>query len=92
MDTDRIKNTIFFTIEYKGQIYPVSTFRNQYYSLMTLIADHLSPTDFGICSGMGSCGTCMITIKRKHSSLEQQALACEVLVNDELSGYIIVVR
>jgi succinate dehydrogenase/fumarate reductase-like Fe-S protein len=51
---------------------------------MTLISDHLSLLDFGLCCGMGSCGTCMVRIKEKHSPIERSALACEVQINDDL--------
>jgi hypothetical protein len=85
----KLKSTILFRIEYKGQNYLVSTYPNQYYSLMTLISDHLTLANFGICSGMGSCGTCIVSIKQKFSSVQQHALACEIPVNDELSGTII---
>jgi hypothetical protein len=89
MNQDRLKNTIFFTIEYKGQSYRVSTFPNQFYSLMTLISVYLALPNFGICSGMGSCGTCMVNIKQKFSQVQQRMLACGILVNDDLSGSII---
>ena len=89
MNSDRLKNTIFFTIEYNGEHYPISTYPNQYYSLMTLISDFLALTNFGLCSGMGSCGTCMVNIKRTFSPVQQYTLACEMQVNDDLSGSII---
>jgi hypothetical protein len=80
------KNTILFTLVYQNKRYPVQTRRNQYHTLMTLISDHLSLFDFGLCCGMGSCGTCLVGIKEKHSPLERFALSCEMHVNDELSN------
>jgi ferredoxin len=84
METE--KNTILFTLIYQDKQYPVQTRRDQYYSLMTLIADHLSIPDFGLCSGMGSCGTCMVKISEKYSSIERFTLACDVQINDELAN------
>ena len=84
METE--KNTILFTLVYQAKMYPVQTRRDQYHTLMTLISDHLSLPDFGLCCGMGSCGTCMVTIKEKHSPFERFALACEVQINDDLAN------
>ena len=84
METER--NTILFTLIYQDNPYPVQTRRDQYHTLMTLISDHLSLLDFGLCCGMGSCGTCMVRIKEKYSPIERSALACEVQVNDDLAN------
>jgi len=80
------ENTIIFTLMYLGKEYIVYTHRNKYHSLMVLIADHLSLPGFGLCSGMGSCGTCMVDIREKHSSFVRYGLSCEVQVNDELAN------
>jgi succinate dehydrogenase/fumarate reductase-like Fe-S protein len=85
------KNTIMLTLVYQGKEYQVQTRRDQYYSLMTLISDHLSILEFGLCCGMGSCGTCGVEIKDKHSSIIQFALSCDVQVNDALANSIITV-
>ena len=80
------ENTILLTLLFEGKEYQIQTNRNQYHSLMTLIVDQLSVLDFGLCSGMGSCGTCMVKISEKHSPIEQFALSCEVQINDELAN------
>lgn len=85
------KNTIIFTLVYLGDEYPVQTYKNEYHSLMVLIADYLSLTGFGLCSSMGSCGTCMVEIKEKDASLVTHTLSCDVQVNDELANTIITV-
>ncbi len=84
METE--KNTILLTLVYQDKQYPVQTRRDQYHTLMTLIADHLSILDFGLCSGMGSCGTCMVKIRERHSSFERSTLCCEVQISDELAN------
>ena len=84
METE--KNTILFTLVYQDKQYPVQTRRDQYHTLMTLIADHLSILGFGLCSGMGSCGTCLVKIRERHSSIERSTLSCEVQINDELAN------
>lgn len=85
------ENTIIFTLVYLGEDYPVRTYKNEYYSLMVLIAVHLDLTGFGLCSGMGSCGTCMVEIKEKKASVVTHTLSCDVPVNDELANTIITV-
>jgi succinate dehydrogenase/fumarate reductase-like Fe-S protein len=53
---------------------------------MTLISDHLSILGFGLCCGMGSCGTCMVKISGKHSSIARFGLSCEVQISDDLAN------
>jgi aerobic-type carbon monoxide dehydrogenase small subunit (CoxS/CutS family) len=74
------KNTILFTLIYKGEEYQVQTRERQYFSLMTLISDYLTIPGFGLCSGMGSCGTCLVDIDGTST------LACEIPVNDDLAN------
>ena len=45
METE--KNTILFTLVYQDKQYPAKTRRDQYHTLMALIADHLSILGFG---------------------------------------------
>ena len=80
------KNTIIFKLVYQNKEYQVQTRRDQYHTLMTLIADHLSILDFGLCCGMGSCGTCLVKISEKYSPIERIALSCEVQISDELAN------
>lgn len=80
------KNTIIFTLVYKGEEYRVQTSRNQYHTLMTLISDRLALTGFGLCCGMGSCGTCMVEICENHAAMKRSTLSCDVQVNDELAN------
>lgn len=72
--------TILFTVEYCGEEYRAASFAGQYYSLMSLIADQIEITGFGLCNGMGSCETCMVKIDGT------TALACEVRVDDHLAN------
>lgn len=80
------RRTILFTLIYKGAQYPVQVARDEYHSLMRLISDHLSILGFGLCSGMGSCGTCMVTIRRNFQNKGNSTLSCDVAVNDELAN------
>ena len=85
------ETTIMLTLVFDDKEYQVQTNRNQYHNLMTLIADHLSILGFGLCCGMGSCGTCMVEINEKYSSIKQFYLACDVQVNDALANSTIII-
>jgi len=85
------EKNIFFTLEYKQNRFPVRVARNEYHSLMCLISDHLAPDGFGLCSGMGSCGTCMVTICDNEYGGRETTLSCDIAVNDELANTIIIV-
>lgn len=80
------KKTIQLTLVYLDESYRVQTDPNQYYSLMTLISDQLAVPGFGLCCGMGSCGTCLVQLAESNSSLKRPVLACGIHVNDELSN------
>ncbi len=84
--TDSAKNTILFSLFYRGEEYLIQTSRNEYHSLMTLLSDRLPVSGFGLCSGMGSCGTCLVTIDG------MPTLACAVRVDDEIANTRIVVQ
>ncbi|HET6721420.1 MAG TPA: hypothetical protein VFH07_01670 [Chitinophagaceae bacterium] len=80
------ENTIMLTLVCEGKEYRIQTNRNQYHTLMTLIADHLPIPGFGLCSGMGSCGTCLVKISEKYSPIERFELSCEVQISDALAN------
>ena len=86
------KHTILFTLVFQGTEFPVLTCLNQYYSLMTLISDRLALPGFGLCSGMGSCGTCMVEIRESYSNRKRHALSCGMQVNDDLANTTIIVE
>ncbi len=77
---------IIFTLEHRGVTQRVYTHKNQYYSLMTLISDQLGIAGFGICCGMGSCGTCMVAIREAGRNNWMYTLACDVCVDVNLSN------
>lgn len=64
------KNDIHFTVIYEEQPYAISTYRNEYRHLMSLIRDKICPDDFGECGGMGRCGTCLIELTDHMSQSE----------------------
>lgn len=80
------KSIILFTLVHKNEEHRIQTHKNQYHSLMSLISDHLAIPGFGLCSGMGSCGTCMIDIYRKHAEAKITRFSCEMPVNDNLAN------
>ncbi|CAN5447869.1 hypothetical protein BH11BAC3_BH11BAC3_17250 [soil metagenome] len=80
------QRTIIFTIIYSGVEYQVQTYENEYFSLMNLISVHLGITGFGLCSGMGSCGTCFVEICGKMPASKKTVLACGINIDDELSN------
>jgi ferredoxin len=80
------KKTIQLTLIYLGESHRIQTNTLQYHSLMTLISDHLAIPGFGLCSGMGSCGTCLVQMAESQFSLKRPVLACGIQVNDSLSN------
>jgi aerobic-type carbon monoxide dehydrogenase small subunit (CoxS/CutS family) len=84
-------HSILFKIAYQGYITEVRTYPNQYYSLMTLISDQLAIPDFGLCCGMGSCGTCLVQISNGYHRGVKNVLACAVSVNDELANALVTI-
>lgn len=86
MDSSIEKNTILFTLVYESESFPVQTRPGRYHSLMSLISDYLTVPGFGLCSGMGSCGTCMVNIDG------ESTLSCAVDVNDALANTTIAVE
>ncbi len=80
------KNTILFTLLYRDEEYRIQTRDGQYHSLMSLISEQLPISGFGLCSGMGSCGTCLVVIDG------MPTLSCAVQVNDDLANTCIVVN
>jgi aerobic-type carbon monoxide dehydrogenase small subunit (CoxS/CutS family) len=85
------ENVILFKVAYQGHITEVCTYPNQYYSLMTLISDQLAIPGFGLCSGMGSCGTCLVQISNGYHQGVKNVLACDVQVNDELANALVTI-
>lgn len=79
-------NTIIFTLHYQHEEYQVHTYDNAYYSPMTLISDYLQIPGFGLCCGMGSCGTCLVEIAQSVDSVRRPFLACGLQINDMLSN------
>lgn len=86
------KDTILFTIIFQEMEYKVQTRINQYHSLMTLISDHMALPDFGLCSGMGSCGTCMVEIKANYPERKRLGLSCDIQINDDLNNTKIMIQ
>ena len=60
---------IEITIIWEGEEYEITTFPNEYRSLMMLIYDHIGPDEFGVCLGMGKCATCLVEILNSNENL-----------------------
>lgn len=86
------KKTISFNLVYKDKEYPVQTYYNEHHSLMSLILDHLDILGFGLCSGMGSCGTCMVTICNNGQLEGRNILSCDIPINGELASTNIIIK
>ena len=56
------RDEILFIIVSEGREYSISTFKNEYRSLMTLVQDKLYIDGFGDCGGMGRCATCIVRL------------------------------
>jgi len=80
------KNTILFTLHHLGNSERIHTLPGQYHSLMSLICDKLAIPGFGLCCGMGSCGTCLVQITGHHSRIKRNVLSCSILINEDLSN------
>ncbi|GAB4034334.1 (2Fe-2S)-binding protein [Spirosoma gilvum] len=77
---------IHFTVGYNQQEIAVQTSHHSHPSLMSLLSDYLSIPGFGLCSGMGSCGTCVVYVDG------MRVLSCELAINDELDDSRIIVK
>lgn len=56
------KDKISITIQVDEINFQITTYKNEYRSLMQLIKDNTFLEDFGECGGVGRCCTCIITI------------------------------
>lgn len=88
---ESLPKTILFSLRYAGEAYPMQVIPNQYYSLMTLIADQLAIPGFGLCCGMGSCGTCLVQIADPYSKQRNTFLACDLRINDSLANVEVII-
>lgn len=79
-------NTIQLTLHHLGTSHRIQIGSGQYYSLMTLISDELAIPGFGLCCGMGSCGTCLIQLSEQADAKKRPVLACGIPVNDALAN------
>jgi aerobic-type carbon monoxide dehydrogenase small subunit (CoxS/CutS family) len=80
------RRTIGLTLHYLGESHQVQTYAGEHYSLMTLISHHLAIPGFGLCCGMGSCGTCIVQLADTPLAVKRAVLACGIQVNDGLAN------
>jgi 2Fe-2S ferredoxin len=67
-----IKNFIDFVLKQGDEEIRVKTYPREYADLRMLIKDYLKRDDFGQCTGMGRCATCMVTISSNINPLLSQ--------------------
>lgn len=60
---------ITITIIHGDQEYQLKTYHNEYRNLMMLISDKIYIEEFGQCTGMGRCGTCLVEFLSDSHSL-----------------------
>ena len=95
----QIKNFIDFVLVQGDEEIRVKTYPREYADLRLLIKDYLRRDDFGQCTGMGRCATCMVTISSNtNAALTQNnkllnkesdrlvKLSCQVIINDGLAN------
>lgn len=80
---------ISLQLEFEDKQIQIYTDTNTYYSLMELITTHIVIPGFGICSGMGSCGTCMVDICEKNGGAPKYIFSCSERISYELANTII---
>lgn len=82
---------IEFTLVWKDTTTPVHIQAGAFHSLMGLISAKLAIPGFGICNGMGSCGTCALRIVTPSTGISRRVLSCSVPVDTSLMGKQVVV-
>jgi aerobic-type carbon monoxide dehydrogenase small subunit (CoxS/CutS family) len=80
------ESNIPLTLIYEGEHHQITTYVNEYSSLMALISNRLPVLGFGLCCGMGSCGTCMVIIGSKYTTITRPVLACDIRDDDGLAN------
>jgi aerobic-type carbon monoxide dehydrogenase small subunit (CoxS/CutS family) len=77
---------IRFTVIHSNSSVNIGIEKNEYFSLLTLISEKFQIPGFGLCNGMGSCGTCMVRIKYKGNTSCFYLQACQIACDELLDG------
>ena len=100
------QDEILIKIISEGEEHLISTYNNEYRSLMVLIKDRLYPDGFGECGGMGRCATCIVRLEKELTGMERNEsttlskqgitdpsvrLSCQLLIDAALHHAIVVV-
>ncbi len=81
-----------FTLVHQEVHYPIAAAPREYSSLMHLISLNLGIVGFGLCSGMGSCGTCMVAIhSRQQYRSVTHSLSCGRAITEDLANATIII-
>jgi hypothetical protein len=83
---------VAFKILHAGCEVVVTAREDQYFSLMSLIVDKIPVQNFGICSGMGSCGTCAVSVYDCNGKFRKTTLSCQIRLDHDLDDSRIVLR
>lgn len=86
------KRNITLTLIFRDERYVIQVYYKEYHSLMTLIADRLAIPGFGLCCGMGSCGTCVVELCDKYTKRKRSVLSCDTMINDTLANTEVYIR
>lgn len=62
------REEILIKIVSEGHEHAISTFKNEYRSLMALVQDRLYLDGFGDCGGMGRCATCIVRLDNSQTA------------------------
>ena len=82
----QFEKIIIFTIVHEGKTWQIQTREGMYDSLMCFISDHVPVSNFGICYGGGSCGTCGVEVKDDCNGARRFVPSCEIPINDEITN------
>lgn len=84
-------NIIIFTLVYNEEEHIIQTRVGEYFSLMDVISQNLMLDCFGICSGMGSCGTCMVKMNMPQIEPCEYKLSCAVDIDYDICNKVVTI-
>lgn len=80
------ERNITLTLIFRDERQIIQVYPNEYRSLMTLISDYMAIPGFGLCCGMGSCGTCVVDLCNKYTKYKTSVFSCDIMINDTIAN------
>jgi aerobic-type carbon monoxide dehydrogenase small subunit (CoxS/CutS family) len=80
------ERNITLTLIFRDERQTIQVYPNEYQSLMTLISDYMAIPGFGLCCGMGSCGTCVVDLCNKYTKNKRSVFSCDIMINDTIAN------